>query len=158
VAVTAVLALGGCTVPTGGVAAIGVDAAGALVGHLLVCEPDAHLDGATLYDTTASDDEYGTWGAPRAVTDATSFSLGDPESGWTTVEPLGELQPGVVYAFYGWSSDNSWSAMSVEFTTEDLAMLRPGELVYDEYDAATHEWGHGVSEVETFRREGCAGW
>lgn len=99
------------------------------MGHLLVCEPGAHLDGATLYEAHATDDGSGTWAAPRRVTSATSFSLADPQGGWTTREPLTELRPGVLYAFYGWSDDDSWSANSVDFIAEDLAVLRPGELV-----------------------------
>lgn len=119
-------ALGGCGVPGVGLAGIGVDADGAPVGYLQACRN--HLDGATLY--ASEDDDQGSWKASPTVTGFARWSLTDPGEGWTAKTPLGQLQPGVKYHLYGWTSDSTSSADSTTFTTEDLAALKPGQVLY----------------------------
>jgi hypothetical protein len=128
--------LGGCTVPIGGIAAIGVDESGRPVGYLLMC--GGEVDGASVYHHAApsegSTDETidGTWDAPGPVTGLASWSLGAPADGWSARAPLGELAAGQTYSLYGWSEDNDWSTVAHDFTVEDLAALHPGEVAFTE--------------------------
>lgn len=146
-------ALGGCTVPTVGLAGIGVDVNGAPVGYLQSCRN--HLDGATLY--ASEDDDQGSWKSSSAVTGFARWSLTDPGEGWTTKTPLEQLQPGVKYHLYGWTSDNTWSANATTFTTEDLAGLKPGQVLY--WSRKTDTVGTGdlmtISSEGEFRFNAC---
>lgn len=111
--------LSGCTVPVVGMAGVGLDANGEVVGYLSVCED--HIDGATLYldfsDPERSVDA-GTWEAPAPVTRSARWSI---DRG---------LQPGREYTLYGWTNDNSAATTSVTFTLEELQDLEPGRVLY----------------------------
>jgi hypothetical protein len=85
--------LAGCTVPVVGLAGIGVDAKGAPVGYLQVCQD--HLDGATVY-TDGKEDDQGSWKASPAVSGFARWSLTDPGEGWTTKTTLGQLKLGTL--------------------------------------------------------------
>ena len=64
VAGAAALLTAGCTVPSGAVVGIGVDAHGNPVGYLQVCQE--HIDGATIYIDDAH--TFGSWStSPPAV-------------------------------------------------------------------------------------------
>jgi hypothetical protein len=147
-------ALGGCSVLPVGLAGIGVDASGAPIGYLQVCRK--HVDGATLY----IDDDHviGSWQASPTVTDFARWSLTDPGEGWKTETPLGQLQPGVKYEFYGWTSDNTASAAHTSFMAEDLSGLKPGQVRYwsgKENTQGTEDLLMTSSEDE-FRSNACA--
>jgi len=146
--------LAGCTVPVVGLAGIGVDAKGATVGYLQVCQD--HLDGATVY-TDGTDDDQGSWKASPAVTGFARWSMTDPREGWTTKTTLGQLKLGVKYNLYGRTEDASSSAASVTFTREDLARLKPGQVLY--WSGKTNTDGtedlQTVSSESEFRTNAC---
>ena len=153
--VTALLfLLAGCTVPVVGLAGIGVDDKGAPVGYLQVCQD--HLDGATVY-TDGKDDDQGSWKATPAVTGFARWSLTDPGEGWTTKTTLGQLKPGVKYNLYGRTEDASSSAANVTFTKEDLARLKPGQVLYSsgKTNADGTEDLPAVSSESEFRTNAC---
>lgn len=146
--------LAGCTVPVVGLAGIGVDATGAPVGYLQVCQD--HLDGATVY-TDGTDDDQGSWRASPAVTGFSRWSLTDPGEGWTTKTTLGQLKSGVKYNLYGRTEDASSSATNATFTKEDLARLKPGQVLY--WSGKTNADGTddlpAVSSESEFRTNAC---
>jgi len=125
--------LAGCTVPIVGLAGIGVDNKGAPIGYLQVCQD--HLDGATVY-TDGKDDDQGSWKASPA---------------------LGQLKPGVKYNLYGRTEDASSSAANVTFTKEDLARLKPGQVLYSsgKTNADGTEDLPAVSSESEFRTNAC---
>ncbi|TFV78489.1 hypothetical protein E4P39_04680 [Blastococcus sp. CT_GayMR19] len=140
-----------CSVPGAAVAGVGVDKLGRLVGYLRVCHDSIH--GATIYHD--ENDDLGSWTASDPVTQFAKWSLADPPSDWEAAPPLGELQPGIDYTLYGWTSDNSWSANSVTFTLAELATVEPGRVVYWAGDNdASGDVNVVVSEVD-FNRDAC---
>ena len=140
------LLLAGCTVPIVGLAGIGVDNKGAPVGYLQVCQD--HLDGAAVY-TDGKDDDQGSWKASPAVTGFARWSLTDPGEGWTVRTTRGQLKPGVKYNLYGWTEDASSSAANVTFTKEDLARLKPGQVLY--FSGKTN--ADGTEDLQTVSSE-----
>lgn len=130
----ATLLSAGCTVATGGLAGVGIDRDGNLVGYIHVCHD--HIDGATLYydngstSSAASTADAGSWKASTPITATATWSLTQPGHGWTVLMPLQNLTKKREYTLYGWTNDNSWSAGSVTFTTTDVARLRPGQILH----------------------------
>ncbi|MFF1816987.1 hypothetical protein ACFVWG_06810 [Kribbella sp. NPDC058245] len=124
-------ALTGCGVPAGGV--FGMLADGTAVVQM--CE--GQIDGATLYlpDPHVSegeephDETIGKWIADPAVSGFSQFSLAKGGNGWTPNGRLKPRDPKKRYSIYGWSYDNKWSAAGIDFSLEELAKLKPGELV-----------------------------
>lgn len=116
--------LSGCTVPVVGMAGVGLDANGELVGYLSVCED--HIDGATLYLDSSNPErsvDAGIWEALAPVTRSARWSMTDPSDGWTALTRLTVLQPGREYTLYGWTNDNSAATTSVTFTLEEVQDL-----------------------------------
>lgn len=37
--------------------------------------------------------------------------------------------PGRIYSLYGWTHDNSWSTVNVDFTLDDVTALKPGRVL-----------------------------
>ena len=151
------LATTGCTVPMGAVTGVGVNAAGGVVGYLQVCED--HIDGATLYSDSEheGDDENkrGSWSAPRPVTKSATWTLSEPVP-WATDLPLAHLDSDVQYGLYGWAEDNSSSAGPVVFSLEDLASLKPGQVLYRGYGPSGYGTARNVVATEAdFKRAAC---
>lgn len=164
-AATSTLSLTACTPPTAGSTGVTVDREGHLVLVLALCE--AHLDGATIYrDRTKTDPvaddptiSAGSWEmtAPNTVLRSTHVELDTvaPSQGWTPREPLEGLRPGVHYTAYGWTRDNSWSSGDVEFTIEQLARLRPGQVLFQRYDEQRDSFVDAVDTSARFRADAC---
>jgi hypothetical protein len=150
IVLAAPLLAAGCTVPTHAVAGVGVDASGRIVGYLRACSH--HLDGATLYHD--QEDRLGSWTAPSRVSDFASWTLASPPRGWKADPPLGRLLPATDYTLYGWTSDNSSSAVGVSFTLEQLAKLQPGQVMHWS-GTDSHGDTYRVDSVEEFRRSVC---
>ncbi|MFB6720411.1 hypothetical protein ACFCV3_09640 [Kribbella sp. NPDC056345] len=120
-----------CGVPGGGV--FGMLADGTAVVQM--CE--GHIDGATLYlpdpdvpeGQAPNDETFGRWVADPAVSGFSQFSLKDGGNGWQLDGRLKPRDPAKRYTIYGWTNDNSWSASHLEFSQDELAKLKPGELV-----------------------------
>ncbi len=151
------LATAGCTVPMGAVTGVGVNAAGGVVGYLQVC--DDHIDGATLYSDSEheSDDKNkrGSWSAPKPVTKSATWTLSEPVP-WATDLPLADLDSDVQYGLYGWTEDNSSSAGPVMFSLEDLASLKPGQVLYGGYGTSGDGDAHNVVVTEAdFKHRAC---
>ena len=115
--------------PPVGRAGVGLDDEGYLVGYLEVCSE--HLDGATISGPDDGD-VVGRWQSSVPVTHSASWSLADPQEGWTAVEQPSELEPGVTYRVQGWTLDGSFTASGVDFTAEDLAAIEPGQVLFVE--------------------------
>ncbi|MFK4088299.1 hypothetical protein ACI2LF_29570 [Kribbella sp. NPDC020789] len=120
-----------CTVPSGGVFGMMGD------GTAVVQMCDGHIDGATLYLPDPNppelgepkDEIIGRWTADPAVSGFSQFSVTEGGPGWQRNGRLKPRDPAKRYTLYGWSDDNNWSAMGVDFTLDELAKLKPGELV-----------------------------
>ncbi|MFF8607958.1 hypothetical protein ACF06X_18670 [Streptomyces sp. NPDC015346] len=152
-AFAAIPAVAGCTVPSAGATGISVTADGQPLGVILMCHD--HIDGATLHpdDDDPKRLHTGRWKRDQAVTGFTTWPLamvaGDAADGWTAEKPMGTLDPKQTYRMYGWTTDNSWAAASVSFTTADLAALTPGQVRYEIGDTVS------ISSIEDFRRTAC---
>ena len=159
VALGAVVALSGCTVPVVGAAGVGVDASGRPVGYLAVCSE--HIDGATLYfeDPRSVEDrsvEVGEWTADRPVTSLASWPMGERAEGWTSRGPLPPLELGREYVMYGWTKDNSSSTGDVVFTVEQLRALEPGQVVYfDGFDEESQQDRYVTGSPGQFQTAAC---
>lgn len=120
-----------CGVPGGGV--FGMLADGTAVVQM--CE--GHIDGATLYlsdphvpeGEEPHDEIFGKWVVDPAAAGFSQFSLKDGGNGWQLNGRLKPRDPKKRYTIYGWTYDNSWSAAHLEFSLDELAKLKPGELV-----------------------------
>ena len=147
-------ALTGCTVPVGGVAGVTVDAAGAPVAVVAVCE--GYLDDLELYTDNAggTSDTQGSWAADHAVTEQESVSLASPGR-WRTREPLTRLRPGKRYMLYGATHDNVWSTLQIDFTVRDLRRLRPGTVLYPAYSGRRGDFVRKTTSVAGFRERAC---
>jgi hypothetical protein len=77
------------------------------------------------------------------------MAAGGAVEGWTVETPLGRLDPKQTYRMYGWTTDSSWAAASVSFTTADLAAVTPGQVRYEVGDTVV------TSSIEDFREKGC---
>jgi hypothetical protein len=164
----------GCTVPSGAIAGVGVDDQGRLIGYLRVCHD--HIDGGTLYyhpEASASTDptdnpsvSVGGWDAPGPVTEFAKWSLATPTGGWKANPRggvVGELSLSAMkqrreYSLYGWTNDNSSSAVDVTFTVEEVSQLKPGQVLYwaakGPNKDQTRDLNRSGSEAE-FRRTAC---
>lgn len=144
-----------------GKAGIGVDPQGGLVGYLAVC--DQHVDGATLYfrDASASTSEatevtVGKWASDQPVTSRAEWSLTDTSVGWTTTTALKPLEADGTYRLYGWTRDNSGSAMDVAFTPAEVQDLKPGQVYFfDHYDLDRKEDIYVTRSPSEFRKAAC---
>ena len=153
--------LGGCTVETVGKAGVGVDAQGQLIGYLAVC--DQHIDGATLYlqDTSAPatgghEVTAGEWASDQPVTEMALWSLKSTTDGWTTTTPLTPLEADRTYSLYGWTRDNSGSALDVTFKPAQLKDLKPGEVYFfDHYDMDRNQEVFATSSPTEFLKAAC---
>jgi hypothetical protein len=151
IVLVASLLTSGCTVPLHAVAGIGVDADGRLVGYLSVCGHH-HIDGAKLYHGGDSIDA--SWTAPQQVTDFTFWTLASPSHGWRADPPLTHLRPATEYTLYGGTSDNSSSAQVVTFTVEQLARLKPDQVMHwSGTDKGVDVMK--IDSVEEYRRNAC---
>lgn len=169
------LGVSGCTVPSGAIAGVGVDDHGRLIGYLRVCHD--HIDGGTLYyhpEASASPEptdnpsvSVGSWDAPAPVTEFAKWSLATPTGGWKANaarggvvghEYLAAMKQRREYTLYGWTNDNSSSAVDVTFTVEEVSQLKPGQVLYWAAEGPnkdqTRDLNRSDSEAE-FRRTAC---
>jgi hypothetical protein len=136
-----VLALGAvglltsCTVPVDGYAGITVDSNGAAQALIQTCKHP--VDGATIYwgdDPKGSDSrdaEIGEWKFSRStVGQPITWTVGaDRAEDVQATVPIKGMVPRRVYSLYGWTKDNSWSTVSVDFTLTDLKALKPRRVL-----------------------------
>lgn len=135
-----------CSVDDRAVVGLAVSADGSPMGVLQVCSK--HIDGVTIYQT--DNDHLGTWTVDPAATGFSTWSLVHGGSGWTVETPLAALKPGQTYDMYGWTKNNTSAADGPEFTPEQLAALKPGQVLWDplEKDAP-------VVTLAYFRQHAC---
>jgi hypothetical protein len=119
----------GCTVAVTGIAGVGIDAKGSLVGYIQMCRE--HINQATFYDIAGSHAAgQGAWSFVAPVTGFAKWSLVDTGDGWSTTQAFVPPTDGHEYALNGWTTDDSYSARAVEFRLTDLAGLQPGDVLY----------------------------
>lgn len=158
----AVAALSGCTVPVVGSTGIGLDEDGRPVGYLAVC--DEHIDGATLYyedpSATSAEDssvDAANWTAVTPITSFSTWSLIEPQEGWTATLPLSELQEDREYSLFGWTHDSSSSTGSVTFTGARLRGMTPGQVLYHSgYDERAEQDVYTTGSVREFQSFACS--
>jgi hypothetical protein len=141
---TAILALSGCTVESHAALGFGVASDGTPVGFLQVCSE--HIDGVTVYKTDR--DHIGTWTVQPSAVGFATWSLVSGGNGWTVTEALA-LKPGQSYHSYGWTNDNSSSAAGPDITSEQLAAMTPGQVLWDGQD------GGQVTSLPDFKAHAC---
>lgn len=143
----------GCTVEARAIAGVGVGADGGPVGFLQVCSD--HIDAATVYQTDK--DHLGTWTVTPAATGFATWPLASGGNGWAVTEPFANLKAGQTYHLYGWTKDNTSSAVAVDFTVADLAAMKPGQVRYPAGRAdssGTHSF-EVVTSVARFQQHAC---
>lgn len=138
-----------CTVPPGGVVGVTVDAQGAAVIVVQMCE--GHIDGATLY---RDDKTFGKWEVSSPVTGFSQFALDTGGNGWAVVGELEARDPEQQYTIYGWSNDSSWSATHLDFSDRDLSGLKPGTVLVPERE----QEGTRSESLEDFKTKTCEDW
>ena len=118
--------LGGCTPRQTAVMGVGVDDDGSPVAYVVACRDS--IDTVAL--TEPGKALLGEWGAPDPVTGTAAVRLRGGSPGWTVFSGgAPDLTPGVTYELSGWEdSRDAVTAVEVEFTAEDLAALRPGDV------------------------------
>ena len=143
----------GCTVEARAVAGVGVGPDGGPVGFLQVCSE--HIDGATVYQTDT--DHLGTWAPTPAATGFATWSLAGGGNGWTVTEPFASLKAGQTYHLYGWTTDNTSSAVAVDFTVADLTAMKPGQVRYlsGHADSSGNNDLEVVTSVAQFQQHAC---
>jgi hypothetical protein len=154
-AAAGVIVTGGCeTVEFGGATGVSVDATGAPVAVLAICE--GNIDGLELYsgegDNTVT---HGDWQRRIPASGFATVELARPADGWTSSQRLGELKAGEIYGLFGGTRDNRWATAHVTFTLESLARLRPGEVLRQAYDETSDRDRDVITSVEEFRGEVC---
>jgi hypothetical protein len=118
------------TVGSAGLAGVGVDDQGHLVGYLQMCEHQ--VDGATLYRTNGQR-HLGEWQATPPVIGFATWSMEAPSGGWTEMQTYAPPTGNDEYSLYGWTKDNTWGASSITFHLTDLADVRPNEILYQSH-------------------------
>ncbi len=68
----------------------------------------------------------------------------------------GALEADRTYSLYGWTHDNSGSAVDVTLTPAQLEDLNPGEVYFiDHYDVAQNRDVYAMRSPAEFRRADC---
>lgn len=159
-AVAALLGIAGCGVPAGGVIGLTMDSNGEVVAVVQMCE--GHIDGATVYlaDTsgaeTPNDQILGRWEVTPAATGFSRFGLANGGDGWRPVGALVPRDPDTRYTIYGWSKDNSWSAMHLDFSDRELAALQPGTVLVPPVEAGSET--NETWPMAKFQAKACDTW
>ncbi|WP_066371867.1 hypothetical protein [Herbidospora mongoliensis] len=124
--------LSGCTGPVNGVTGLTVDTEGNLRVVLAWCgdPPETVVVYHNENDRSVQDAVYT---APPLSGITTSFRLDRPDNGWQVTNPLGELNPELIYLIFGGSADNSHGTASVHFRLADTERLAtaPGRIQVD---------------------------
>lgn len=135
-AATAIL-LSGCTPNIDGITGITRDEQGQLIGLWQGCKEKQTAAALTQDAFTAGAVHVGQW-VPRSPSLQNSFSLqpAPVPKGWSTWQPGPQtFAPGHVYSLGAWVKLNETNSVSVEFTSEDLATLVPGQVLVDSREA-----------------------
>jgi hypothetical protein len=149
------LATSGCeTVAFGGRTGVSVDSAGHPVVVLVVCE-----GAVDVIDVYTGEGEHarvvGRWVSATPVSGAQSVNLSSPPATWparTTLEPLKE---GVEYTAGGGTTTNEWATAYVSFTTDALLRVKPGQVLFQEYDQSSDDGRDVVVDAATFQTQSC---
>jgi hypothetical protein len=151
-ATAAVLTLTACTPAVDGITGITRDAQGRLVGLWQGCKEKPTAAGLIQDEYTSGSVRVGMW-VPRAPAQQGSFSLqpAPAPQGWSTWQPGPQtIAPGHVYTLTSWVKLNELNARAVEFTSEDVAELAPGDVLISHREAADR-----VISRDEFDRGGC---
>jgi hypothetical protein len=158
VAAAGCLLLSGCTVESGAVAGVGVDAQGRPVGFVQVCQ--GQIDSMTLW-RGEGDDAAAGWTAAAVVGPGgfSTFSFAEPGPDWKAGSPaFTGIDPTMSYTLQGngGKGGNEWSTQYVDFTTRTLRGLKPGEVRYwvGTNESSTKDY-FKVSTVEEFKASAC---
>jgi hypothetical protein len=143
-----------CTVPPDGRVGIAVSEAGQPEAVLVSCKHQ--MNGASLYwydDPNPTSPVLAKWTLPSGYTSPLQWSLVSPKPDEVTVvSGPAALMPGTVYSIYGWTGDHSYSAPGVQFTLEDIADLRPGEVLTWDPSPPPHPQPRASGETGPFAR------
>jgi hypothetical protein len=147
--------LQGCSPAIVGVTGISVASDGTPVGVIQICRHS--LDEAVLYrqDKPDADSGVGDWAHDDPVTQFTSWPLNIGGNRWSPPEHPFIIEKNVHYRLYGASHDNSGSSVGVDFTPEDLAAMRPGQVRYFGYDPKIKDDAYITVTVDSFRANAC---
>ena len=147
------VALSGCTPRETAVMGVGVDDDGAPVAYVIACRDSIDLISLTEPGRAL----LGEWEAPESITGMASVRLGEPDPGWTVLSGgTAALTSGTTYELSGWEdSRDAVTATEVEFTVEDLAALRPGEVRRRAGVAEDGERSYVVETEDQFADNAC---
>jgi len=146
----------GCSVSINGVAGVGVDANGQIIGYLKVCHAKAE---STHLWTDGENRATGEWRPDSPVTDYATWSLDGTSAGWSTPVTQPELTPGVEYWLEGYMSsffEGSTRTVGIRFTLDDLRGLRPGEVLSSVTGFHERPRKTRVTTVDEFRLTACS--
>lgn len=145
----------GCSVSINGVTGIGVDEQGRLVGYLKVCS--FHAASALLW-SDAEGQPVGEWTPPEPITDFGTWLIDGATDGWTT-EKAPPAPSEVEYRLEGRTDEliaGAARTVSIRYTAQDLASLRPGEVLWTISRFHEKPRRTTVTSVDEFRMTGCS--
>lgn len=153
--VAAATVTGGCeTVEFGGATGVSVDATGAPVAVLAICE--GHIDGLELYSGEGDNAvTHGDWQRRTPASGFATVELAHPADEWASSHQLDRLKAGETYHLFGGTHDNRWATAHVAFTLESLSRLRPGEVLRQAYDEKSDRDRDVLTSVGEFQSEVC---
>jgi hypothetical protein len=145
--------LQGCGPAQVGVAGISVAADGSPLGVIQVCRNK--INAADLYDSRLSRPGIGHWIHDGPVTGFSTWPLNLGGNGWTVQKSLPTLDGHVNYNFYAGSLHGSGSTVNVDFTLEDLAIMKPGQVRYFAHEGEPESRAYAAVSIDDFRANAC---
>ncbi|MFC6577002.1 hypothetical protein [Planomonospora parontospora] len=175
-AFSAVVGVSGCTPAVGGSAGLTIDSEGHPVIVLAWCEGGAP-DGVAVYHeeepsgASAADASVGSpassdisssavevndarFNAPPLDGKSASFRIDEPSDGWTVEPKPFVMVPGIEYRAFGSTRDHAYSTDSVSFASDDIAKLKPGMVLIQQYDEKKDDSVDVLISQEEFDRRG----
>jgi hypothetical protein len=153
--------LSACTAPVDGLIGITLDTSGQPDVVLMSCQH--HLGGVTLYwpDHPAGSDSnhavVAQWKLPVAYSSPIRWPLLSPKpEGLTITKEPSALTPGRTYRIYGWTHESPYySADGPEFKAQDLAQLRPGEVLMEDLQTNMETTAPARVTMAQFKQLAC---
>jgi hypothetical protein len=130
---------------------------------------DQHLGGVSAYwhdDPAGSEETLAKWTLPADYKSPVEWSLlsSTPEGIRSVLTVPGVPVPGRTYRIYGWTAEQPYySADGPEFTADDLAQLKPGEVLIEDFSEAAQSAAstpggplpHVRVSMDEFKKRAC---
>lgn len=150
----AMLALTSCSPLQVAVLGVGVDDKGVPVAYIQVCRD--YIDTVVLFEPNLAG-RRAEWIADAPVEGSAAIRMGETNLGWTVVAEYPGIEDRQEYSLHAWSESSwdSFAAVGVEFGTDDLADIAPGEVLYRTGWDSPGVPAYAVTSVEDFAEKAC---